>query len=100
VRDYVSNDIGKVGLIECDRAERSVLLLGEVCIHKAKGSEPQNQGKYYFEINHHWGEIYFPSFPQVGTINEGNPIATVREKVSDINVLCASIAPRCTILRD
>jgi hypothetical protein len=48
VRDYVSNDISKVGLIEGDRAERSVLLLGEVCIHKAKGSELQNQGKRFF----------------------------------------------------
>ncbi len=30
VSDNVRDDVGQVGLIECDRAERSVLLLGEV----------------------------------------------------------------------
>jgi len=72
VRDYVSNDIGKVGLIERDRAERSVLLLGEVCIHKGKLIPPRMGGKGNFQYILSPRKIKTTIFSQVGTINEGS----------------------------
>ena len=39
-------------------------------------------------------------FSQVGTINEGRHIATVREEGVRHYVLCVSFAPRCATMRD
>ena len=43
--DNVRDDVGEVGLIEGDRTERTILLLGEVFIHKGNLIPPRMGGK-------------------------------------------------------
>ena len=71
VSDNVSNDIGKVGLIEGDRMETTILLLGEVFIHKGKLIPPPIIGKGNFQYILSPRKIKLTIFPQVGTLNEG-----------------------------